>query len=52
MTATTGALHDALHDLDTADLDTPQGRAHALTTLAYLDREIARIRDHITTRED
>jgi hypothetical protein len=50
-TTSTVSLRDALDDLDSADLDTDTGRAHALNALDYLDRETDRIRDYITARE-
>ena len=48
---TTGALHDALHDLDRSDLATDEGRNRALHAIEYIDRETGRIRDYITARE-
>ena len=45
---TTGALHDALNDLDRSDLTTETGRVHALTTLDQLDRYLSDLRDYVT----
>lgn len=45
---TTGALHDALRDLDRSDLATDTGRIHALNTLDQLDRWLTDLRDYVT----
>lgn len=46
----TASLHDALDDLDRADLDTDTGQIRALNALDYLDRETDRIRTFIAAR--
>lgn len=44
---TTGALHDALHDLDRSDLTTDTGRTHAFIALDHLDRYLGDYRQFV-----